>query len=68
MSRRRIVVYTVRRYDRRYNDEYHYEDQQLFLKSLLPAVRFWHMGCALLPPQRQPSPWAGASGRQGGTG
>jgi hypothetical protein len=35
MSRRRIVVYTVQRYDWRYNDEYYYEDQQRFLQSFL---------------------------------
>jgi hypothetical protein len=35
MARRRIVVYTVQRYDWRYNDEYYYEDQQRFLQSFL---------------------------------
>jgi hypothetical protein len=35
MSRRRIVVYTVRRYDWAYNDEYHYEDRQSFVEAFL---------------------------------
>jgi hypothetical protein len=39
MSRRRIVVYTVRRYDWAYNDEYHYEDRQSFVESFLRRER-----------------------------